>query len=71
MKKIIGIDLGTTYSAIAQIDETGSPVPLPNEDEEPETPSLVLLTGDNRVIVREENGLSPTHATCPSRPAPA
>ena len=47
----VGIDLGTTFSTIAQLDENGNPVALPNEEDEPETPSLVLLTGDNHVVV--------------------
>ena len=38
----VGIDLGTTFSAIAHLDEAGNPIALPNEDEEIETPSLIL-----------------------------
>lgn len=47
----VGIDLGTTYSAIAQLDEEGNPVALPNDDDEIETPSLVLLHDSGHVIV--------------------
>ncbi len=47
----VGIDLGTTFSTIAQLDEEGAPVALPNEDEEVETPSLVLLTESHHVVV--------------------
>lgn len=47
----VGIDLGTTFSTIAQLDEQGNPVPLRNEEDEAETPSLVLLTESRRVIV--------------------
>jgi molecular chaperone DnaK len=47
----VGIDLGTTFSTIAQLDEQGTPVALPNEDEEFETPSLVLLAESGHVIV--------------------
>ncbi len=47
----VGIDLGTTFSTIAQIDEEGNPVPLANDDDELETPSLVLLADSGHVIV--------------------
>ena len=47
----VGVDLGTTYSTIAQLDESGQPVPLPNDDDDVETPSLVLLAESGRVIV--------------------
>ncbi|MBN1908348.1 MAG: Hsp70 family protein [Pirellulales bacterium] len=47
----VGIDLGTTFSTIAQLDETGKPVPLPNEDDQEETPSLILLTDSHHVVV--------------------
>ena len=40
---VVGIDLGTTYSAIATLDERGHPVTLPNHDGEMLTPSAVLL----------------------------
>lgn len=46
----VGIDLGTTYSAIAQIDQDGNPVVLNNADGRPITPSVVLLDED-RVVV--------------------
>ena len=32
MSKIIGIDLGTTYSAIAQLDDLGTPEVLASTD---------------------------------------
>ncbi|MBN2023879.1 MAG: Hsp70 family protein [Pirellulales bacterium] len=47
----VGIDLGTTFSTIAQLDENGAPMALPNEDDEEETPSLVLLTEDRHVVI--------------------
>ena len=47
----VGIDLGTTFSTIAQLNEEGAPVALPNEDEEMETPSLILLTDSHHVVV--------------------
>ncbi|MCA9046967.1 MAG: Hsp70 family protein, partial [Planctomycetaceae bacterium] len=39
----VGIDLGTTYSAIAQLDADGNPVSLTNSDGKTITPSVVLL----------------------------
>lgn len=39
--KIFGIDLGTTYSCIAYIDENGKPVVLKNAEGELTTPSVV------------------------------
>lgn len=47
----VGIDLGTTFSTLAQLDESGAPIPVPNEDGEVETPSVVLLVGKGRVVV--------------------
>jgi len=46
----VGIDLGTTYSAIAQIDDSGNAVVLDNADGRSITPSVVLLD-DQRVVV--------------------
>ncbi|HEX7448711.1 MAG TPA: Hsp70 family protein [Pirellulales bacterium] len=47
----VGIDLGTTFSAIAKLDETGAPIALLNEEEEVETPSLIVLAQSGHVIV--------------------
>lgn len=47
----VGIDLGTTFSAIAQIDESGIPVPILNEDDDYETASLILLIDAQNVVV--------------------
>ncbi len=47
----VGIDLGTTFSSIAQLDEEGNPVSILNEDDDVETPSLVLLADSGHVIV--------------------
>jgi molecular chaperone DnaK len=41
MSAFIGIDLGTTYSAIATIDETGRPIIVHNKDGSNITPSCV------------------------------
>lgn len=46
----VGIDLGTTYSALAMMDKDGNPVVVNNADGRPITPSVVLLDED-RVVV--------------------
>ena len=48
---IYGIDLGTTYSAVAYIDETGRPAVVRNTDGEDTTPSVVYFeTAENTVV---------------------
>ncbi len=47
----VGIDLGTTFSTIAQVNDEGAPIPIPNEDDEVETASLILLAESGHVIV--------------------
>ncbi|MDR1483627.1 MAG: Hsp70 family protein [Planctomycetaceae bacterium] len=47
----VGIDLGTTFSTLARVNDEGEPVPIPNEDDDIETASLVLLTETGRVEV--------------------
>jgi molecular chaperone DnaK len=49
--KYVGIDLGTTFSAIATLDDQGRPVTLPNRDGELLTPSAVLLLDDGTAVV--------------------
>ncbi|MEK6279158.1 MAG: Hsp70 family protein [Acidobacteriota bacterium] len=53
-KKIIGIDLGTTYSCVAYIDEYGKPVVLQNSDGKLTTPSAVYFENEENIIVGEE-----------------
>ncbi len=48
---IVGIDLGTTYCAIATLDERGQPATLPNRDGEMLTPSAILLMDDALAVV--------------------
>ena len=43
MSNLVGIDLGTTYSAISRLDETGRPEIIDNSEGENITPSIVLL----------------------------
>jgi molecular chaperone DnaK len=49
--KLVGIDLGTTYSAIATLDDHGQPVTLPNRDGDMLTPSAVLVLEDDSAVV--------------------
>src|SRR6266446_1042674 len=48
--KFVGIDLGTTFSAIATLDDHGQPVTLPNRDGEMLTPSAVFVDEGNAVV---------------------
>ena len=48
--KLVGIDLGTTFSAIATLDERGQAVTLPNLDGEMLTPSAVLIQDGSAVV---------------------
>ena len=50
IKKIFGIDLGTTYSSIAHVDEFGKAVVIPNADNQRVTPSVVFFDGGNIVV---------------------
>ena len=47
----VGIDLGTTYSTIAQLGDDGLPNCLSNADENVITPSVVLMSDDGKVVV--------------------
>ena len=49
----IGIDLGTTFSALARLDETGRPITIPNGEGDLLTPSVVLFEGNNVVVGKE------------------
>ncbi len=49
----VGIDLGTTYSVIARLDERGQPVTLVNAEGDRLTPSVVLLEGNDVVVGKE------------------
>src|SRR5262245_22310622 len=43
MGTVVGIDLGTTFSAIAALDDRGQPKTLPNRDGEMLTPSAIYI----------------------------
>ena len=48
---VFGIDLGTTYSCIAYVDEYGKPEVVTNEEGERTTPSVVLFENANERVV--------------------
>ena len=51
--KVFGIDLGTTYSCISQVDRYGRPEVISNMDSDPTTPSVVLFEGDDVVVGKQ------------------
>ena len=51
-KKIVGIDLGTTFSAIAVLNTIGKPEIVPNAEGERITPSAVCFDEDDPDVIR-------------------
>ena len=54
MTKIIGIDLGTTYSAIAQLDDLGNPEVLSSTDENRKITASTIYVNGEKVIVGDK-----------------
>jgi molecular chaperone DnaK len=52
MTNIVGIDLGTTFSALAILNAIGKPEIIPNADGERLTPSAIFFDEENSDIVR-------------------
>jgi molecular chaperone DnaK len=46
----LGIDLGTTFSVVSQVNEAGLPLVLPNAEGAPTTPSVVLFDAGHAVV---------------------
>ena len=46
MGKVVGIDLGTTFSAIAHVNEHGQPEIIPNAESDRITPSVIMFEDD-------------------------
>ena len=59
-RKAIGIDLGTTFCAVAHIDAYGKPQIIPNAESERITPSVILFDGGNVVVgtVAKQNAVA-------------
>ncbi len=53
MANVVGIDLGTTFSAVATVDQNGRAVIIPNDLGQPLTPSVVDLRFDPPVVGAE------------------
>lgn len=49
----IGIDLGTTYSVVARLDDTGRPLTVVNSEGDLLTPSVVLIEDDTAIVGKE------------------
>jgi len=66
MKKIIGIDLGTTYSCVSFVNDYGQAEVIMNTDEERTTPSVVWFDGKRAVVGKEAKEMSSTvpNAVC-------
>ncbi len=65
--RIFGIDLGTTYSSIAYVDEFGKAVIIPNAENERVTPSVVFFDEDSIVVgdvAKESAKLYPDDVVC-------
>jgi molecular chaperone DnaK (HSP70) len=58
---VFGIDLGTTYSCIAYIDEYGKPSTIPNAEGDRTTPSVIYFEGQNRVVGKEAKNVAVLH----------
>ncbi|GAG38729.1 unnamed protein product, partial [marine sediment metagenome] len=52
MANIVGIDLGTTFSALATLNAIGKPEIVPNADGERLTPSAIFFDEENSDIIR-------------------
>ncbi len=64
MGKYVGIDLGTTYSVIAYIDDKGNPQVIPNSQGQTTTPSAVLFGGKEPVVgaaAKKKSASDPTN----------
>lgn len=58
MGKYIGIDLGTTFSCMAYINDNGQPEIIPNREGDNITPSTVLFDDDTTIVGKEAKSQS-------------
>ncbi|MEC7567230.1 MAG: Hsp70 family protein [Planctomycetota bacterium] len=57
----VGIDLGTTYSAVAMLDDHGKPHTLANAEGDKITPSALLFENDQVIVGKEAVKAKATH----------
>jgi molecular chaperone DnaK len=50
-KRVYGIDLGTTYSCIAHVDQFGQPTIINNSENQATTPSVVYFESEDNIVV--------------------
>ena len=60
-KKILGIDLGTTYSCVSHINEYGQAEVIPNAEGERTTPSVVWFDGKRAIVGLQAKEMSSVH----------
>jgi molecular chaperone DnaK len=48
--KFVGIDLGTTYSVVAYVNEQGKPEVIPNEHNKATTPSVIYFSANGPIV---------------------
>jgi len=54
MEHVVGIDLGTTFSAIAIVDENQRPRIIPNKDNKNITPSVIYFQDNSNYLVGDD-----------------
>lgn len=59
---VLGIDLGTTFSVVAYVDESGKPQVIKNRDGDSTTPSVVLFEDGGAVVGSSAKDQSIVHA---------
>lgn len=55
---IVGIDLGTTFSAISCINQYGKPEIIPNREGDRTTPSVIFFDSDTPIVGKEARNQS-------------
>ncbi|MDO4587991.1 MAG: Hsp70 family protein [Planctomycetia bacterium] len=60
-KKVLGIDLGTTYSCVAYVNDYGVAEVILNQRNERTTPSVVWFDADHAIVGREAKEMSSIH----------
>ncbi len=67
----VGIDLGTTYSVIAHVNDVGQPETIPNAEGDRLTPSVILFDQEDVIVGREAAKAKASEyenvADCPKR----